>query len=199
MEEKCKGLKVKLKVEARDKHGKLIDTREKEADLILDNFRDILAELLYPRTTLTANSARYAALVDHGGTARSVAILSTLNITDGQAINFIAADNVDLDIGVQIAIGTSTVTPTRGDYKLGAEVTRNTPTVTVGADYISWAVSIVLETAANIAEAGLVIRCIHTGYAATFGVGFIFLFRDTFTVVSVPAGGTISITYTLTL
>jgi len=197
--EKSGLLRVNLKIEVRDRRGRLLDVREKRSDLILDNFKDILSAMLYPRETLLADTARYAALVDLGGTAFDVAILSTLAAASGQGLNFVGVINVDFLLGVTILIGTSTVAPTRGDYDLGARLAEGTPTQTVGADYISWAVSIVLEAAADIAEAGLLFTCVGTGFKAPPAYKGFLMFRDTFTPVSVPAGGTISITYTLTL
>jgi len=189
-----------LEIEVRNKEGKLIDRRKKVGDLILDNFRDIIAEVFYPFVTLGNNAWRTAAVVDVGGTARSIAVFSSANTFDpGYAGNFLHRRYYGYDVGVRIAIGTSTIAPTRGDYKLGAQVAMGTPTQTIGADYISWAISLTLVEAADIAEAGMRLRCIVAGYAATPTYGDILLFRDTFTPVSVPAGGTISITYTLTL
>jgi len=193
-------VRVTLRIEVRNREGKLIDVREKVSDLILDNFRDIIAEVLYPLITTTATGWRSAAVVDIGGTSRSLAVFSSADDRDmGEAGNFLHRSYSSFDVGVRIAIGTSTVAPSRGDYKLGAEVARGTPTQTVGADYISWAISLTLTAAADIAEAGLMLRCIVAGWGVTPTFGDILLFRDTFTPVSVPAGGTISVTYTLTL
>jgi len=193
-------LKVELRVEVRDKEGNLMATRKKESDLILDNFRDVLAVLLRPYEDLAPDLERRADLVDLAGTARSPAIWANTVVTSGQGLNFTGALGYGpaLPTGVRIAIGTSTVAPTRADYKLGSEVAKADPSQTVGADYISWAVSIVLEAAKDIAEAGLgCVFQLETGVAPAWK--FFFLFRDTFTPISVPAGGTISITYTLTL
>jgi len=205
-------IKVKLKIEARDRKGKVIAVREKDSDLILDNFRDIIAAMLTPYFSwgavtgvdITAKEV-YASLVDTGGTARNTPIIGVRTIGTGDriSITFLGLAGYD-DIvadswGVRIRIGTSTVAPTRGDYKLGAQVALGTPTRTVGADYISWAVSIVLEAAADIAEAGMCLRCNVASVGSLHGSTEILLFRDTFTPISVPAGGTISVTYTLTL
>jgi len=196
---KRKTMKVEVKVEVKDREGNLVAVRKQVNDIILNNFKDVLAELLYPMTTVTAGSYRTAAIVVVGGTARDIAIFSSVLSASGEGHNFIGVDSVAYDFGVVIEIGTGTVEPTRDDYKLASLVKYATPTQTVGADYISWAVSIVLDTAADIAEAGLSIRCVVGGYGATPVPDRFMLFRDTFTPVSVPAGGTISVTYTLTL
>jgi len=205
-------LRIKLKVEVRDKHGKLIDMREKEGDLILDNFRDLLAAILTPYVEYSAaTTVDYTAeevntsLVDLGGTARTVTTVGvrTVGASDNVIINFLGISGYDATpagaLGVRIHIGTSTVAPSRGDYALGAEITRKTPTQTIGADYISWAVSIVLEAAADVAEAGLSLVMTIAPVGSPVMRGGILLFRDTFTPISVPAGGTISVTYTLSL
>jgi len=193
-------LKAELKIEVRDRKGKLIAKRKCQSDLILDNFKLMLSTLMTPYERIAVNTVRSVTLVDLTGTSRSVPIWANRTVPSGYGLNFTGCHrDPDFAIGVRIRIGTSTVSPTRGDYKLGSEVALGTPTRTVGADYISWAVSIVLDAAADIAEAGLSIRCIVAGYGATPEPHRIMLFRDTFTPVSVPAGGTISVTYTLTL
>jgi len=209
---KVKPLKVQLRIEVRDERGRLIAKRQKESDLILDNFRDILAALFIPEfswaevTTFRAKAyEKYAALVDMGGTARSTPVWGGYTpYTDQDRSIHLAgiAGYSHLPAGsggVRIRIGTSTVSPSRSDYKLGAEVASGVPTQTVGADYISWAVSIVLATAADIAEAGMSIRCNYSAVGTVVAFTNFLIFRDTFTAISVPAGGTISITYTLTL
>jgi len=192
-------LRINLRVEVRDRRGKLVGVREKESDLILDNFRDVLAVLLTPREDLSLGLTRKASLVNTGGTAYNIPVWANAENAPGQGLSFTGAHRDPYwTIGAYIQIGTSTVAPTRGDYKLGAFTAWGVPTQTVGADYISWAVSIVLEAAADIAEAGLV--CLfQSAHLATTAWPLFLLFRDTFTPISVPAGGTISVTYTLSL
>jgi len=198
-EGKCGLLKAELRVEVRDKRGKLIDVRESKSDLILNNFRNILAALLKPYEDLAAKARRDASTVDLGGTSRSIPVWGNYEGGWDLGVAFTGAHkSPSWPIGVRIRIGTSTVAPSRGDYKLGAEVAYGTPSQTVGADYISWAISITLTTAADIAEAGM--SCFfQLATAASTATCEVLLFRDTFTPVSVPAGGTISVTYKLTL
>jgi len=197
--EKSGLLRVNLKVEVRDKHGKLVDVREKESDLILDNFKDLLAVIMNPYVEIIGGERINASLVNTGGGVANLAVICNIAVAAGQGHTYICADNAtEFRYGMRIGIGTSTVSPTRGDYTLGAWVATGTPTQTVGADYISWAVSIVLEAAADIAEAGLV-ATFNIGFATTPDYFSFLLFRDTFTPISVPAGGTISVTYTLSL
>jgi len=212
MSRKCGGLlRVKLRVEARNRKGKLVAERVKEADLMLNNFKNIIASLLIPEFSFAGAAVanqktfeQYASVVDTGGVTRDVATHGgfTVGAGDNFLIALLALSGYDAytsgSLGVRIRVGTSTVGPTRNDYALGAEVANGIPTQTVGADYVSWAVSIVLETAADITEAGLSLRCMagSVGSAPTFVD--VLLFRDVFTAVSVEAGGSISITYTLT-
>jgi len=192
-------MRVELRVEVRDEEGKPVATRKCRGDLILDNFKELLAAILMPCMTLAAGANTTASLVTLAGEAVSTSIWANSAITSGQGLNFTGFQrSPDAEVGMWIMVGTSTVSPTRGDYKLGAEVARAIPSQTVGADYISWSVSIVLEAAADIAEAGLM-GFIQRNFAASIVVDAILLFRDTFTPISVPAGGTISVTYTLTL
>jgi len=192
-------LKAELRIEVRDKKGKLIAIRRCKSDLILNNFKNVLAVLLTPYVDLGLGDRKTAGVTDIGGTARTLTVWANRANTGGYGLNFTGAHrDPSWPIGVRIRIGTSTVAPTRDDYKLGAEVKYGSPTQTVGADYISWAISLVLDAAADIAEAGM--SCFfQLGFAAPTSWCEVLLFRDTFTPISVPAGGTISVTYTLTL
>jgi len=190
--------RVELEVKAYDEKGRLIAEKRKESDLILNHFKKILATLLVPFEDLALGARKYTSVVDLGGTTRTITVWANRANTGGYGLNFTGAHkDPSWPIGVRIRIGTSTVAPTRDDYKLGAEVGYGTPTQTVGADYISWAVSITLTAAADITEAGL--SCfLQLGFGAVTATCEALFFRDTFTAVSVPAGGTISVTYKLT-
>jgi len=197
----CRGglLRLKLKIEVRDKEGKIVAVRKRESDIILNNFKTMLTWLMVPYEKIAVNVYRGGALVNFAGTSRTMAIWGNRTIGTGIGLNFTGCHyDPEFEIGVRIRIGTSMFTPTRDDYKLGSEVTYGTPTKTTGADYISWAISFTLPTAQDIAEAGL-----SSFYQLSFGGSSLWeeflLFRDTFTPISVPAGGTISVTYTLTL
>jgi len=176
--------RVELEVKGYDEKGRLIAVRRKESDLILKNYVYLVSLIIYP----FAVADRGADLVDQGGvTRREVVYNDSATMLFGYRSGNVAA-------GAQIAVGTSTVAPTRDDYKLGAEVKRGAPTVSQYVDKVTIAVSLVLDAAADITEAGVVCRM----WAPIDGIMVdIFLFRDTFTAVSVPAGGTISVTYTL--
>jgi len=197
--ERSKLLRVNLRVEARDRHGKLVDVREKEGDLILNNFKNLLAGWLSPLEALAEGSRRDVNVVTTGGTAFAAPVWANALHGSGQGLAFTSGHkSPSYWIGTKIRVGTSTVAPTRDDYKLGAEVASAAPSQTVGADYISWAASMVLETAADVAEAGMSVR-VQAKFLVALDSYPTLIFRDTFAAISVPAGGTISVTYTLTL
>jgi hypothetical protein len=190
------GFKIELTVKGYDQNGKLIAERKVIGDLLLNNFKNWLAAVLRPEENIASASSRTVSLTDTGGTARSVPVVSSKTITGGSGAIFNYV-NANWTYGCRIRIGTGTATPARTDYALGAEVATGIPTQTIGADYIIWAVSITLASAADITEAGL---SAYWNYAdgATAAYANFLLTRDTFTAVSVPAGGTISVTIKFT-
>jgi len=167
-----------LFVEVRDKDGKLIATRYKKGDLILNNFKKLAAQVFGGKADVGA--------VNEGGVSK------TLHTSWSGGRNF----NDDGTMDRKLAIGTGTVAPTRDDYALGSKVAETTGvTTTIGPDYWTYAASITLTTAYDITEAGW-----FCYYLDSVGSTFWFmLFRDTFAAVSVPAGGTISVTFKVTV
>jgi len=110
-------------------------------------------------------------LTEEGGTSYYVG--DTDNLTDNK-----------------IAVGTGTTAPARTNYALESKVAETTAVTVVEIDYatVTAAASITLTTAADITEAGLFV------YNDSLPAWFMMI-RDTFAAVSVPAGGTISITF----
>jgi len=86
-------LKVKVRVEVRDKHGKLVNIREKESDLILNNFKNMLATLLKPWEELPSTASRTASLITLGGSALNVPIWGNRTIGTGYGLVFTGAEN----------------------------------------------------------------------------------------------------------
>jgi len=189
---------VTLIVEARDKNGKLVDRRVKEADLILDNFKNLIAYLFYPEETISAGWRRRISLVNMAGTSTALNVRSTRDVVSGYGTCWQTVRQASMKVGTRLRIGTGTVAPTRGDYKLGAEVASAVPSITIGADYIEWKVAILLTVAYDISEAGLSTRAQLSDNATPAYDNFL-LFRDTFTPISVPADGSISVIYKLTM
>jgi len=186
-------------VKVYDKRGKLKAFRFMRQELILDNFKNMLAEIIYPLVTVPSGSYRTASMVDVGGVTRAPSIYSGDETTDGYAHGLLCSGRVNITLGCIIRIGTSTVAPARGDYALGAEYASGTPTQTIGADFISWSIGITLTTVATITEAGLSCLYQYQKYPNSPATAHFLLFRDTFTGVVVPDGGTISITEKVTL
>jgi len=193
-----RGLQHTCEIRAYDKRGKLIAFRFIRQKLMLDNFKNLLAEVLYPEVYLAPEDYRTATLVDIGGVTRAPAVFSSDGIDLGYPATFSCVSYKEWTYGARIRVGTGTLDPTRADYALQSEVADGIPTQTVGADFIAWAVAITLETAADIAEAGLSCYYQYAKHPDAPASAHFLLFRDTFTAVPVPATGAISIQEKLT-
>jgi len=193
------GLCVELFIEVRDKEGKLIATRYKKSDLILDNFRKCLLFGILGKANVEVKDATVS-LTDEGGASRSPWV--AYDYAGDAVIRSIALSVLHSSAVTErkIAIGTGTVAPTRGDYALGTKVGESVyVTVAEFSDYVTYAASITLTTAYDITEAGL-FRRFRGGSATGDAGGYWFLmFRDTFSAVPVPAGGTVSVTFKVTI
>lgn len=183
------GFSTLLLVKAYDKDGNLIAERVKEGDLWLKNFLFIIYGVFNPR-----EGSDPSFTTDTGETQTiDVKDYSTPSIFDhlGDSNNF-----------VKIAIGTGTTTPYVDDYKLESEVARATVSepqynIIGNAMNITFSATFTLDTATDISESGVVIGCNRD---TTVDVDWwMFVIRDTFDPVSVPAGGTITITYIIRL
>jgi len=183
---RVKAASVELLIEVRDGKGKVVATRRCRSDLALNNFAELINSAFFtPLETIpTGGTVEWAEMVQEDGLTRG---FYTWTATGESAI----VRSTGFDGGVQIAVGTGTTSPTRYDYKLEAKVKQGTPTRTATAEYTSLAVSLVLETAATVAEAGLLMQ-LWNHYDELV---WVLLFRDIFTPIDVPAGGTISVTY----
>jgi len=113
----------------------------------------------------------------------------SLALTEEGGASYTFADTHNLTDN-KIAVGTGTTAPARTDYALESKVAETTAVTVTEIDYatVTAAASITLTTAADITEAGFFF------YSATDAKWFMMI-RDTFPAVSVPAGGTISITF----
>jgi len=202
-----RGLNHVCEVKVYDKRGRLKAYRFIRQKLMLDNFKELLAGTFDVEEAVgAALYSRRVDVVDLGGVARTPATVAhvdigTLNnrgVTFNAQASYTTAQPGTGVYGVRIRVGTGTVAPTRADYALASEVASGVPTKTVGADYITWSVAITLETAADIAEAGMSCRY-QLGINAPPDYASFMLFRDVFTPIPVGVGETISITEKLTL
>jgi hypothetical protein len=166
-----------LNVTVRDPSGKVIASVYQPHDLITNNFYYLM---LYP--LLVSGYPSSWDVVNTAGTSESVCYsgCTTSIIT--------TTGNPPL-----LAIGSGTTAPAATDYKLTTLVT-NMPTVATtqtyyGSNSIIMTVSstAVLTTATTISEAGYEVKLNDGNY--------VLIAHDTFTGVSVPAGGAITIAY----
>jgi hypothetical protein len=166
-----------LNVTVRNPSGKVIASVYQPHDLITNNFYYLMLYpfLLsgYPSSWDVVNTAGTSESVCHTGCTTS--IIETSGIPP------------------LLAIGSGTTAPAATDYKLTTLVT-NMPTVATtqtyyGSNSITLTVSstAVLTTATTISEAGYEVKLNDGNY--------VLIAHDTFTGVSVPAGGAITIAY----
>ena len=180
---------VELEVRAYDRAGNLIATRTEQADLVVKNLRRLISYLLQ-RDVINHTAT------DIGGANRTISIWRTASSKTYYPFCFVSTVSLDQ---IRMAVGTGTISPSVDDYALGSEVAAGTsPTKTFieAADYsatLYYAMSFTLASAADITEAG-----IWFAYATADGEKWHMFARDTFAAVSVPAGGTISVTYKFT-
>jgi hypothetical protein len=161
---------VSVKLEVKDKNGKVLKTVVKDNDMILQNWREgILNFIMGNGTSVTVK--------DYSGVNRTLNLSNVLN-TEHLLV---------------IYIGTSSQAPSRTDYTLIAPYSSSpTVVVTTSSSYVTYVASITCGTQQTIRETGLsALWKISTGTSAT-----ILLLRDTPTAVVVPAGKTITVTYT---
>jgi hypothetical protein len=165
-----------LNVTVRDPSGKVIASVYQPHDLITNNFYYLM---LYPFLLSGYPSSWY--VVNTAGTSESVCY-------SGCTTSITTTGNPPL-----LAIGSGTTAPAVTDYKLTTLVT-NMPTVAqtqtyYGSNSITLTVSstAVLTTATTISEAGYEVELNDGNY--------VLIAHDTFTGVSVPAGGAITIAY----
>jgi len=186
-----RGFNHTLTIKVYDKKGKLIAVRFVRQRLILTNFRKlILFSILGHNNRWDVGELTITLTGEDGVT------ISPITWHDLDRETFMSAYHVGMT-PVKIAIGTSTVAPTRDDYALGSKVAEaEAPTVVEGADWVTYAQAFTLVTGADITEAGFFIKCYEL---AGVVVKWVMLFRDTFTAVSVPDGGTIAITEKVTI
>jgi len=180
-------------IEARDAKGRLVARRYIKGKLILNNFKNWIGGALGAEEYLDGaiDETRYASMVDMGGVTRSIAVRYVVYAMDRFSFQGRTYRTENFAVGSRTRIGTGTIAPARSDYALEAEYASGIPTVTIGADYVAWSVGITLVTGATITEAGLSQKA--------GGAYDILLTRDVFAGVSVPDGGTISVTIKVTM
>jgi len=173
-------LKLTLQIQVFDPEGELIDERKVGEDLMLDNFKNLIAAIFYPETS----SLTTASVKDTGGVSRTLEVLLSTAYFGGTS-----------PTGVRIVVGSGTTTPARTDYKLESQVAEKVPAQSIAADAISWQAEILFTTSVTLSEAGMIGKYYSAAAAALVDV---LLFRDLIDpALSIPAGGKCRITYTL--
>jgi hypothetical protein len=168
-----------LNVTVRDPSGKVIASVYQPHDLITNNFYYLMLypflQSGYPSSWDVVNTAGTSESVCDGGCTTSL-------------IQTPSTSNPPL-----LAIGSGTTAPAVTDYKLTTLVTNMpqvaTPQTYYGTNSITLTVSstAVLTTATTISEAGYEVKLNDGNY--------VLVAHDTFTGVSVPAGGAITLAY----
>jgi len=194
-----------LKITVRDKNGRIVAKRKKVGDLFLKNFANWLALLLNAQME-SGKGANYTFKATDGTTF-------TLN-PDNEVAPDYSPDTI-YEPGVsanwkndlKIMIGTGTTTPTVDDYKLAgtepnyiapAPYVQNPPIVEVDGDKLRIKFGLTIEATdfpMDIAESGVAI-IVMSRQIDTIVFWEILICRDTFTPVTVPSGGSITVEYT---
>ena len=186
---------AQLSVKVYDASGALQASVTQNDDMVMNNFMNFLQSWLSYETptsaastfTMTDTAGASLTLVgrDSGATAGTCSWACELTTQPYE--------------GGYIGVGTGTTAPQRTDYKLGAQyqnlVTVNTPSYDPTTGNIAFGVGIIAGTAATISEAGF-----FEYWWTTANTQYYFMmFHDTFTPISVAAGSTISVQYTVQL
>lgn len=174
---------ARLKVVVKDKHGKVLGERVKDNDLILNNFRNGVLKGLFGAISIAEGGVDMATIAGDTETFwpwRSSTSNWTYSSTPSK----------------KIKVGSGTTAPARTDFKLEDEKGETTAvSVSVGNYYVTYAATIVLATGADITEAGYALYFLDHD----LNWQWVLFLRDTFTAITVPNGGSISITYKITI
>jgi len=166
-----------------------IGLNDPKKDLIMRNFQRLLAGVLRPKPS--SDTYTTVSLTDTGGVTRTPSICSDVSV-------FNRSTNAPLAVlGTMLGFGNPATAPTpaRTDYELASLVSTITPSSTT-SDETNWRLVV---TGSYVWTAGGTVR--ETGmygnfcYASATWTLFL-LYHDAVSDVVVPAGGTVSVTYT---
>jgi len=194
-----------LKITVRDKDGKVIAKRKKVGDLFLRNFANWLALLLNAQME-SGHEGNYT-FKDTSGT--EITLNPANEVGGGYSPGTILEPGVSENwkANLKIVIGTGTTAPTVDDYKLAgtepnyiapAPYVQNPPTIEVDGDKLRIKFGLTIEATdfpMDIGESGVEI-VVMSRDIDTVVFWTILICRDTFTPVSVPSGGSITVEYT---
>ena len=177
-----------------------ISLNDPEKDLILRNFARLLGGILRPKPASDLTTS--VTLIDNTNTSRTLNISNAGSMTTGWHVFTRCYGYAPTSVhGSLLAFGNpaSPPTPARTDYELVAKVAEIVPSSTT-VDETNW--QVIITGSYAWADGGTVTETGLYGYFAYGDSSWarFLLFHDAISPgVSVPAGGTVSVTYTIQL
>lgn len=186
-------MNVRVKIEVKDKKGKVIKVLEKDADLLTRQWGAFIAAFFKQWIDLTY--ANTYDCYDESGTSISLGGDTSIHTSDAYSPGF----DSDMGTTLVICIGTGTTSPSVDDYNLESQVASEKPAapsldIDTGTGKIRVVFSATISpptTPITITESG--IKCVIEAVDAPYTC---LICRDTFAGVDVPSGGSITVTYT---
>ena len=183
------GSAVKLTVSVRDAHGDIIEERCKDDDLYLMNWGVLIATML--QTGINTGAGNPFRGFDLSGNSFfcGTSWASFGNPTGSTAFNTCSADNKG-----RVMFGVSGVAPTLNDYRNGnnmLSVSPNAPTIINDGNVMK----IIFTATAAVENEITLSECAYYVILPTAGEKTAILTRDTFEPVTVPAGGSITVSF----
>mgnify|MGYP001772663565 CR=1 FL=1 len=166
--------------------GRVVEERVKENDPITIQWYRLVANMMLGFVRKSGNSQAWFA-------------------TDGNTYRWIDIEQVGYNSSLRIVLGTGAGTPSRNDYKMFAEYTSDTPSMSVVDDqannrYVVTATkSFTITSSATLTEVGLYLYVDVDTSGGTNGK-YILIAHDIINPpVSVVTGDTVTVTYTITI
>lgn len=190
-----------LKVEVYDPEGNLKDTRYKDNDLVLTNFKNWLVGMF----TGVLNEGAYVttSLLDDGNNARTINVRAPLynSILNTWADTSAGAGNKGGYLGIGIGDGAGSATaPAVGDYalqsKYGSYIVTTSSTWDVNTGNIAVVGTFTATSSVTITEACLLVQWIPSSGTTSYSI---LMTRDTFAGIAVNNADTIVLTVTIAL
>jgi len=186
---------MRLHITVKDKNGKVLTETNRDSDMYLDQWQAIIAALFKNLGVGTYTGATTFSCKDTGGSSR------TLGGASGSSSPFFAVALEGLASEVQVQVGTGTSTAIHTDYALTNAISGATtyPTSITTSNpsgnilYVSFSATITIAAGATVSEAVVTLVVYDSGGTQRT----LAITHDVFTGVVVPAGGSITLNYTL--
>jgi hypothetical protein len=185
---------VKLQIIVKDKDGEILEEKNHDNDMYLDQWQAIIASLFKNLGNGTYSASTTFNCKDTGGTSRTLGgVAGTGNSP------FFATALEGASGGMQVSIGTGTNAAAHSDYALQtpagysaypSSITTSNPSG--GILYVSFSVTITCTNATTVSEAIVTVNALDNGGTSRT----LAITHDVFTGVPVPAGGSITLNYT---